>query len=157
MSLETDELADAALRFSEAIRAERTSTFDALASERQAALKIIEALRDERATRAREASGRFVFGVALGVAAGVAAIYYVSQRASEEARLGLSAGPAPTLAAPQPEQSLADMLKERFQKALADGQRAMKGREDELWQRYRQRLTEGPERPPQAPPDDLLF
>lgn len=141
MTVETDALAEAALRFSEAIRAERASTFDALAKERQAALAIIEALRAERGRRSQEASGRFVFGVALGVAAGIAAIYFVSQRASEEARLGLTAAPG----APEtPADALAG-FRERLRLALEDGRRAARGQEDELWQRYRQQIAEGKE------------
>jgi hypothetical protein len=148
MTLETDELADAALRFSEAIRAERTSTFDALAAERQAAIKIIEALRAERGRRAQEAGGRFVFGVALGVAAGIAAIYLVSQRANEEARLGIA---APAFGGDGGGPSLRD----RFQRAVEDGKRAARGREDELWQLYRKRLADGQQPPAKA--DDYLY
>ena len=146
MTVETDALAEAALRFSESIRAERTSTFDALATERQAALKIIEALRAERGRGTQQASGRFVFGVALGVAAGIAAIYFVNQRASDEARLGLTAGPAPS----EPEAPRL-AVGERIRAAIAAGQRAAKGREDELWQSYRKRLTQQPRR------DEPLF
>lgn len=149
MTVETDALSEAALRFSEAIRAERTSTFDALAAERQAALKIIEALRAERARGTREASGRFVFGVALGVAAGIAAIYLVSQRASEEARLGLTAAPG----APETPGEALSGFRERIRLAVEDGKRAAKGQEDELWQRYRKRIAEG-QQPKQ---DDLRY
>ncbi len=149
MTVETDALADAALRFSESIRAERTSTFDALATERQAALKIIEALRAERGRRTQQASGRFVFGVALGVAVGIAVIYFVNQRASDEARLGLTAGPAPS--APSEPGAVMASLGERIRAAITAGQRAAKGREDELWQSYRKRITQQP------PRDEPLF
>lgn len=153
MSVESDALAEAALRFSEAIRAERTSTFDALASERQAALKIIEALRAERVRGNYQATGRFAIGVALGVAAGIAAIYYASQRATEEARLGLTASPAAE------EQEPADAfagLRERFRKAVEDGKHAMQHEESELWQRYRQRIVEA-QQPPPPKPDEFLY
>ena len=139
MTVETDALAETALRFSEAIRAERTSTFDALATERQAALKIIESLRAERGRRTQQAGGRFVLGVALGVAAGIAVIYVVNQRASDEARLGLAASPAPSEPAPP---SLT--MSERIGAAIRAGQRAARGREDELWQSYRKRVAQQP-------------
>lgn len=133
MTVETDTLADAATRFSEAIRAERTSTVDTLSAERRAALQIIQALREERGRKAREASGRLVLAVALGVAAGVAVVYFVSQRASEESRLGLRASGGDGDDGP----SLAD----RFRRAVDAGKRAASGREQELWQRYRTRLS----------------
>lgn len=152
MTVESDALAEAALRFSEAIRAERASTFDALATERQAALKIIEALRAERTRETYQASGRFAFGVALGVAAGIAAIYFVSQRASEEARLGLTATP---VAEEAPADALAG-LRDRLRLALEDGKRAMQREESELWQRYRQRIVEA-QQPPPPKPDEFSF
>jgi hypothetical protein len=132
MTVETDALAEAAQRFSEAIRAERTSTFDALATERQAALQIIESLRRERGRRAASANSRFAIGVALGLALGAAAIYFVNQRASEEARLGLTAGPMSG--------GDGEAITGRLKAALDEGKRAAKRREDELWQRYRERV-----------------
>lgn len=131
MTVETDALADAAERFSEAIRAERTSTFDALAAERQAALQIIESLRRERGRRAASANSRFAIGVVIGLAVGAAAIYFINQRASEEARLGLTAGPAT---------GDGGAISDRFKAALDAGKRAAARREDELWQRYRERV-----------------
>jgi hypothetical protein len=131
MTVETDALADAAQRFSEAIRAERTSTFDILATERQAALQIIESLRRERGRRAASANSRFAIGVVIGLALGAAAIYVINQRASEEARLGLRAGPASGDGAP---------LTNRLKAALDEGKRAARLREGELWQRYRERV-----------------
>jgi hypothetical protein len=131
MTVETDALADAAQRFSEAIRAERSSTFDALATERQAALQIIESLRRERGRRAASANSRFAIGVLIGLALGAAAIYVINQRASEEARLGLTAGPGSG-----GEGAITDRLKA----ALDEGKRAAARREDELWQRYRERV-----------------
>jgi hypothetical protein len=132
MTVETDALADAAQRLSEAIRAERASTFDALAAERHAALQIIESLRRERGRRAVSANNRFAIGVVIGLALGAAAIYFVNQRASEEARLGLT-----TPALPGGDGGGAGG---RLKAALDAGKRAAKRREDELWQRYRERV-----------------
>jgi hypothetical protein len=134
MTVETDALAEAALRFSEAIRAERASTLDALANERQAALQIIQALRSESAHRVREANGRFTIGLLLGAAVGAAAIYIISQHTSEEARLGLVAGVEGGGAS----------LAERFRAAIDSGRRAASTHEQELWQKYRQRLADKP-------------
>jgi hypothetical protein len=131
MTVETDALADAAERFSEAIKAERTSTFDALAAERHAALQIIESLRRERGRRAASANSRFAIGVVIGLAVGAAAIYFINQRASEEARLGLTAGPGG---------GEGGAITGRLKAALDEGKRAAARREDELWQRYRDRL-----------------
>jgi hypothetical protein len=144
MTVETDALAEAALRFSEAVRAERTSTMDALSTERQATLKIIEALRAERGRRTTEASGRFVFGVAMGVALGIAVIYVVNQRASEEARLGLTAGPVGSVG-DDPGGAL-NVVRDRLRAAIEDGKRAASVREGELWQRYRERIAQPPQR-----------
>ncbi len=145
MSVENDALAQAALQFSEAIRAERTSTLDALANERQAALQIISALRTEAMRRSRQARGRFTVGLVLGGALGAAAIYMINQRTSEEVRLGLvnraEAGGV--------------SLKERFQAALASGRRAAANQEQALWEEYRRRLTEPPK--PSRRPDDFLY
>ncbi|NWF79374.1 MAG: hypothetical protein HXY37_04900 [Chloroflexi bacterium] len=145
MTVETDALTEAALRFSEAIRAERTSTLDALARERQAALQIIEALKQEAARRREAASGRFLVGMLIGVTAGAVAVYLINQRTSEEARLGLTARPQPS----------GPSLAERFRAAVATGRTVAQSREAELWQRYRQRLAEGL-KPPQ-PPEEPLF
>ncbi len=143
MTVETDVLADAALRFSDAIRAERTSTLDALANERQAALQIISALRNESQRRTRQAGGRFAFGLMLGAALGAAAIYVINQRTSEEARLGLTARVEDTGAA------ISLSLGDRIKAALADGRRAASTHEEDLWNKYRQNLIEKP-----APPRD---
>lgn len=134
MTVETDALAEAALRFSDAVRAERTSTLDALANERQAALQIIRALRGEAAHRSRQATGRFAIGLAVGAALGAAAIYVVNQRTSEEARLGLTARVEDTGAS----------LGDRLRAAVEAGRRAAASHEQDLWTRYRQRLAEGP-------------
>jgi gas vesicle protein len=141
MTVETDALAEAALRFSEAIRAERASTLDALANERQAALQIIQALRVESALRTRQANGRFTIGLLLGAAVGAATIYAISQRTSEEARLGLAA---------RVEDGQAS-LGERIKAALESGRRAASSHEQELWGKYRQRLTEKPTPPRDEP------
>jgi gas vesicle protein len=140
MTLESDALADTALRFSEAVRAERTSTLDALASERQAALQIIASLRAERARRSADANNRFLIGIALGVAVGAAVIYVVNQRASEEARLGLASGPSLGLRKASEGGLSLESVRRRLQAAIADGKRAAAGRETELWQRYRDKL-----------------
>jgi hypothetical protein len=150
MTLETDALAETAQRFSELIRAERATTLDALASERQAALQLIDALKAERGIKAQQASTRFVVGVALGVAAGVAAIYYVSRRASDEARLGIAAGPS--LAAPAA--AGGPSIAERFRRALEDGKRAAASHEQQLWQQYRDRAKDDEQ---QRKPDDLFY
>lgn len=150
MTLETDALAETAQRFSELVRTERATTLDALAAERQAALQIIASLRAERGIKAQEASTRFVVGVALGVAVGVAAIYFVSRRASEEARLGIAGRPA--LATPTSEGG--PSVAERLRRAIDDGKRAAAGREQELWQQYRDRAKENAQ---QRKPDDLFY
>ncbi|HMQ32860.1 MAG TPA: hypothetical protein PKD53_19170 [Chloroflexaceae bacterium] len=139
MTVETDALADAALRFSEAIRAERASTLDALATERQAAMEIIRALRVEGARRSRQSAGRFAIGLLVGGALGAAAIYMINQRTSEEARLGLTARVEGGGAS----------LGERLRAAVEAGRRAAASQEQDLWAKYRQRLADKP-----APPRD---
>jgi gas vesicle protein len=131
MTFETDELAEAALRFSEAVRAERTSTLDALATERQAALQLLQALRKEGARRAQASTGRFLVGVLIGAAAGAAAVYFINQRSSEEARLGLT----------RSAEYAGASLSERLKAAIEAGRRAATTRESELWQRYRERIS----------------
>lgn len=148
MTVESDTLTEAALRFSEAIRAERTSTLDALAQERQAALQIIQALRHESRRRSRQASGRFTIGLLIGSAVGAAAIYMLNQRTSEELRLGLVAGAETSGAS----------LGERFKAALDAGRKAATSAEKALWDEYKQRLTEPPPKPkPRNPYEDPLF
>jgi hypothetical protein len=144
MTVETDALTEAALRFSEAIRAERTSTLDALANERHAAIQIIQALRSENERRAQQATGRFAMGFLIGTALGITAIYVLNQRTSEEVRLGLVTRAEHTGAA----------LSERFKAAVAIGRRAATTHEQELWSKYRQRLTA---KPPAKPHEDPLF
>ncbi|NTU78545.1 MAG: hypothetical protein HGA45_03940 [Chloroflexales bacterium] len=144
MTVETDALAEAALQFSEAIRAERTSTLDALATERQAALQIIKALRGENQRRVRQSSGRFAVGFLIGSALGAAAIYMINQRTSEEVRLGLVARAEDTGAS----------LGERIKAAIEAGRRAAASQEQDLWTKYRQRITE---KPPTRPREDPLF
>lgn len=144
MTLESDDLADAALRFSEAIRSERNSTLDALANERQAALQIIQALRNETRRRTRQSSGRFAVGLLLGSALGAGAIYVLNQRTSEEVRLGL-VGSAERGGA---------SLSERLRAALEAGRRAAASQEQSLWDDYRKRLAERANPPP--PPDPLF-
>lgn len=134
MSVETDALAEAAHRFSDAVRAERTSTLDALANERQAALQIIKALRVERVRQGQRATGRFAVGLMIGAALGAAAIYLVNQRTSEEVRLGLTA---------RVEDSGAS-LGDRFKAAMDAGRRAASSHEQELWDRYRQNIAANP-------------
>ncbi|MEI8165713.1 MAG: hypothetical protein WCG26_05020 [Chloroflexales bacterium] len=141
MTVETDALTEAALRFSEAIRAERTSTLDALANERQAALQIIQALRGENERRAQQAGGRFAMGFIIGTALGLTAIYMLNQRTSEEVRLGLVTRAEHTGAA----------LGERLKAALAVGRRAATTHEQELWDKYRQRVNP---KPPAKPRED---
>jgi gas vesicle protein len=144
MSIETDALAAAAQRFSEAIRAERATTFEALEAERQAALQIIAALKAENDRHARASGGKFAFGLVLGIAVGVAAVTLLAPRSGQEARRGLrssisgSGGPQPSLT-------------ERVQAAINSGQRAAAEREQELWNEYRQRLAAKPQ------PPEMLF
>ncbi|MFV9506299.1 MAG: hypothetical protein AB4911_17245 [Oscillochloridaceae bacterium umkhey_bin13] len=146
MTVESDTLTEVALRFSEAIRAERTSTLDALAQERQAALQIIQALRSESQRRARQSSGRFAVGLLIGSAIGAAAIYALNQRTSEEVRLGLVAGA----------ESSGVSLGDRFKAAVEAGRKAANSTEQELWDEYRKRLSEPPT-PKKSPYDDPLF
>lgn len=145
MTLESDALADAALRFSEAIRAERASTLEALANERQAAMQIIQALRSETQRRTKQSTGRFAVGLLLGSALGAGAIYMINQRTSEEVRLGL-VGSA--------EQGGAS-LRERLRAAVEAGRRAAASQERSLWDDYRRRMAERANPPP--PADEPLF
>ncbi|NCC32304.1 MAG: hypothetical protein EOM24_09800 [Chloroflexia bacterium] len=145
MTVETDMLTDAALRFSEAIRAERASTLDALANERQAALQIIQALRNETKRRTRQSTGRFAFGLLVGTAMGSAAIYVLHQRASEEMRLGITARA----------ESTGVSLQERVKQAIEAGKRAAAKQEQALWDDYRRRMIEQPKPKPRQ--EDPLF
>ena len=142
MSSERDALADAALRFSEAIRTERDGSHGALAGEREIALQLIKLLRNESQSRAQQTSGRFLWGLLLGAALGAGAAYMVHQRTSEELRLGLTGGPPPTGPA----------LNQRIRAALEAGRQAALTREQELWDEYRRRLAEGSS--PRPRPDD---
>jgi hypothetical protein len=140
MAAEIDALADAAQRFSEAIRAERVTTIEALEAERKAAIAIIEALRAENNRRARASGGKFAIGLLLGVAVGAAAVTLLTPRSGQEARVGLTTsvsgagGPRPSLA-------------ERFRTAVDSGRRAAVQREQELWADYRQRTAPKPPTP----------
>jgi len=142
MSVETDTLAEAAQRFADAVKAERTATFDALAAERKAATQIIEALRYEAAKRARASSGRFVVGFLIGVGLGAVAVTMLTPRSGDEARLGLTAnlGTART------------GLAGRLRSAVDAGKRAAAAREQELWSEYRQRVADA-----DKPKDDEPF
>jgi hypothetical protein len=145
MTLESDALADAALRFSEAIQSERASTLEALSNERLAAMQIIQALRGETQRRSQQAKGRFAFGLLLGSALGAGAIYMINQRTSEEVRLGLVSGA---------EQGGAS-FRERLRAAVEAGRRAATTQEQTLWDEYRKHLEERA-KPPPPPPDDFL-
>ncbi len=140
MAVEIDALADAAQRFSEAIRAERVTTIEALETERKAAIQIIAALRAENDRRARASGGKFAIGLLIGVAVGAAAVTLLTPRSGQEARVGLTAsvsgsgGPKPSLA-------------ERFRAAVNSGQHAAAQREQQLWADYRQRITAKPQPP----------
>ena len=133
MSSERDALADAALRFSEAIRTERSGSSGVLAGEREIALQLITLLRNESQSRAKQSSGRFLLGLMLGAALGAGVAYMVHQRTSEELRLGLTGGQPPT----------GQALNQRIRAALEAGQRAARTREQELWDEYRRRLADG--------------
>jgi gas vesicle protein len=140
MAVEIDALADAAQRFSEAIRAERTATVVALEAERKAAIQIIEALRAENDRHARASGGKFALGLLIGVAVGAAAVTLLTPRSGQEARIGLTAGIS---GAGGPRPSLA----ERVRTAIASGQNAAAQRERELWADYRQRIIAKPKPP----------
>ncbi|RRR70698.1 MAG: hypothetical protein EI684_12835 [Candidatus Viridilinea halotolerans] len=144
MNLERDALAEAALRFSEAIQSERASTIDALASERQATLQVIQALRNEANRRTQRSSTRFTVGLLLGSAVGAGAIYLINQRSSEELRLGLVQKSTPQASGPS--------FSERMRKAIEAGKRAAAAQEQTLWDEYRRHLKERAA-PPPPPPD----
>lgn len=133
MSVESDTLAQAALRFSEAIQSERASTIDALERERKAAVQIIEALRRENDRRARASAGRFVLGFLIGTALGAVAVSLLSPRSGAESRMGLTANLS----------TARGSLTDRVRAAISAGQRAASAREQELWAEYRQRLASG--------------
>lgn len=133
MSVETDTLAEAAQRFADAIKTERTATLDALAAERKAAAQIIEALRYEAAKRSRASGGRFAIGFLIGVGIGAVAVTMLTPRSGDEARLGLTANLGGARAG----------LAGRFRAAVEAGKRAASSREQELWGEYRKRIAEG--------------
>jgi gas vesicle protein len=133
MSVETDTLAEAAQRFADAIKTERTTTLDALAAERKAATQIIEALRYEAAKRAQASSGRFVIGFLIGVGIGAVAVTMLTPRSGDETRMGLTANLG----------SARQSLGERLRSAVEAGKRAATSREQELWGEYRKRITDG--------------
>ena len=145
MTVETDALTEAALRFSAAIRAERTNALDTLGAEREATLQLIKTLRSENQRRAQQRSGRFVVGFLLGSAFGAATTYVLNQRTSEEFRLGLAARVEQTSVS----------LGARLKAAFEVGRRAAATHEQELWTKYRQRLAEKPPAPPRE--DDPLI
>ena len=134
MSVETDTLAEAAQRFADAIKTERTATLDALAAERKAAAQIIEALRYEAAKRSQASGGRFVLGFLIGVGLGAVAVTMLTPRSGDETRLGLAANLG----------GARQGLGERFRAAVEAGKRAASSREQELWGEYRKRIAEGP-------------
>lgn len=133
MSVESDTLAQAALRFSEAIQSERATTIEALERERKAAVQIIEALRRENDRRARASTGRFVVGFLVGAALGAVAVSLIAPKSGAESRLGLTASLTTTRSS----------LIDRVRAAISAGQRAASTREQELWAEYRQRLASG--------------
>lgn len=134
MSVETDTLAEAAQRFADAIKTERTATLDALAAERKAAQQIIEALRYEAAKRSQVNGGKFLLGFLLGAAIGAVAVTVLTPRSGEETRLGLKANLG----------GARQSFGERFRSAIEAGKRAATQREQELWVEYRRRVAEGP-------------
>jgi gas vesicle protein len=140
MSVETDTLAQAALRFSEAIQSERATTLEALERERKATVQIIEALRKENSRRARVSTGRFMIGFLIGAALGAIAVSLLSPKSGAESRLGLTANLG----------TARSSLTERVRAAISAGQRAASTREQELWTEYRQRLASG-EKPRDEP------
>lgn len=131
MTVETETLVEAARRFGEVIQAERTSTIAALEAERAAAIKIIEALRNENDRRARSASGRFVVGFLIGAAIGVAAAVALAPKPGDESRAALNLNVGAARAS----------LSGRWQQALEVGRRATAAAEQELWAQYRQRVA----------------
>jgi hypothetical protein len=144
MSVETDTLADAAQRFSEAIRAERSATVETLESERKAAVQIIEALRRENERRSRIATNRFFVGFAIGAAIGVAVVIALNPRSGDENRTDVT----------EKLNTMRSDLSQRVRVAVEAGRRATLARERELWQDYRERMSRPPEPPASYKPDN---
>jgi gas vesicle protein len=131
MTVESETLVEAARRFGEVIQAERTSTVVALEAERQAAIKIIEALRKENDRRSRASGGRFVLGFLIGAAIGAVAVSMLVPKSGEERRAGLVANLGTTQAS----------LSDRLRGAVDAGKRAAASAEADLWSQYRQRVS----------------
>lgn len=142
MTVETDTLAMAAQRFSEAIRAERGETIAALENERKAAVKIIEALRRENERRSRGAAGRFVVGFLVGAALGAVAVAVLTPRSGEETRMGLAVNLS----------GARGTISNKLKSAIEAGKRAASSREQELWSEYRKRIADA-----NKPRDDEPF
>jgi gas vesicle protein len=138
MTVENDAIAEVARRFAETIHAERTATLEALAAEREAAQRLLTALRREHERQKASAVGAFVTGVVVGAVLGFAAVALFNPRSGRETRQYLAARVSVV------RQSFA----ERLRAAISAGQRAAAEREQELWREYRKRMSE---QPPQEP------
>ncbi len=138
MTVENDAIAEVARRFAEAIHAERTATLEALAAEREAAQRLLTALRREHERQTASAAGAFVTGVVVGAVLGFAVVALFNPRSGRETRQYLAARVSVV------RQSFA----ERLRAAISAGQRAAAEREQELWREYRKRMSE---QPPQEP------
>ena len=121
MTLEQDTLTQAALQFTQAIKAEREATAASLDEERQATLSILAALRRENVARQESVSGQFAIGLLIGGAVGTA--------------IALSFTPLSGLAARQ-------NLNLRWQAAMKAFREAAGASEQQLWDDFRQRLKD---------------
>ncbi len=139
MNVEHEAIAEVARRFAESIHAERAATLDALAAEREAAQRILAALRREHERQTASATGAFVAGLLIGAALGVAAVALLNPRSGNENRQRLAHQ------VNEARQAFAN----RLRAAIAAGQQAAASREAELWREYRKRINE----PPSSSPD----
>jgi hypothetical protein len=125
MSIEDDTLAQVAQVFSQAIRAERTATMDALETERKATLTILQALRQENQRRARASTGRFVWGFLLGASLAALVVILFSRKSGRQRRENITA---------------------RISSAIEQGRQAAALREHELWEQYQNQLSAKPKK-----------
>lgn len=134
MTVENDAIAEVARRFAESIHAERAATLDALAAEREAAQRLLAALRREHERQTASATAAFIAGLLIGAAVGVTAVALLNPRSGRDIRQTLAARASITR----------QSFSERLRAAIAAGQRAAAEREQELWREYRKRISESP-------------